>query len=217
MHKIQTQQPVILELFAPWCGHCKNLAPEYAKAAASLEGLVKVAAIDCDVETNKQLCAMHDVKGFPTIKVFSGGLKTVPEDYNGPRTAAAIVDYAVKTIKSFSKGLTTVEKFTEFTKGSLAKVVLLADKAEPSYMYKALSADFYERLDFAHVKSSDSDVVAKLPKVEKKPAIIVFPAKEGEEPVIYSGKYLFPSFLCCARSHGILLKALQRFLPSKSF
>jgi protein disulfide-isomerase A6 len=182
---------VILELFAPWCGHCKNLAPEYAKAAASLEGLVRVAAIDCDVDANKQLCALHDVKGFPTIKFFPGGLKTVPEDYNGPRTAAAIVDYAVKKIKSFSKALASVDKFTEFTKGPLAKVVLLSDKPEPSYMYKALSADFYERLDFAHVKSSDADVVAKLPKVEKKPAIIVFPAKEGEEPVLYSGESCF--------------------------
>jgi protein disulfide-isomerase A6 len=40
-----------------------------------LKGLVSVGAIDCDVENNKGLCAMYEIKGFPTIKVFSPELK----------------------------------------------------------------------------------------------------------------------------------------------
>jgi protein disulfide-isomerase A6 len=40
-----------------------------------LKGLVNVAAVDCDVEANKGLCAMYEIKGFPTIKVFSPELR----------------------------------------------------------------------------------------------------------------------------------------------
>jgi protein disulfide-isomerase A6 len=62
---------VAVEFYAPWCGHCQRLAPEWKKAATNLKGLVNIAAVDCDVEQNKGLCAMYEIQGFPTIKVFS--------------------------------------------------------------------------------------------------------------------------------------------------
>ena len=57
----------IVEFYAPWCGHCKNLAPEYKKAAKALSGIVGVGAVDCDV--HKSICGQYGVRGFPTIKV----------------------------------------------------------------------------------------------------------------------------------------------------
>lgn len=84
----------IVEFYAPWCGHCKQLAPEYQKAAKALKGIIGVGAIDCDEQ--KQLCGQFGVQGFPTIKVF-GSNKNKPDDYQGERTASGIVQTAQKT------------------------------------------------------------------------------------------------------------------------
>ena len=67
-HRVKDGKGVwIVEFYAPWCGHCKNLAPEYKKAGKALEGIVGVGAVDCDV--HKSLCGQYGVRGFPTIKV----------------------------------------------------------------------------------------------------------------------------------------------------
>jgi len=40
----------MIEFYAPWCGHCQRLTPEWEKAAKSLKGIVKIAAVDADQE-----------------------------------------------------------------------------------------------------------------------------------------------------------------------
>ena len=86
----------LVEFYAPWCGHCKNLAPEWEEAAQKLTGQVKLGALDATQA--ESLAQKYGIKGFPTIKLFGAGKKGKPVDYNGGRDAPAIVEYALKTL-----------------------------------------------------------------------------------------------------------------------
>lgn len=88
----------LVEFYAPWCGHCKSLAPEWARAATGLKGKVKVAAVDATA--NQMLASRYEIKGFPTIKMFPSGAKSASTvmEYDGPRDASGIVNWATEKL-----------------------------------------------------------------------------------------------------------------------
>ncbi|CAN0428597.1 unnamed protein product, partial [Phaeothamnion confervicola] len=88
------------EFYAPWCGHCKNLAPEWDKAATLLKGVATVVAVDATQAGG--LAQKYGVQGYPSIKVF-GADKRSPTDYNGPRTADGIVGEALSAVRTLVK------------------------------------------------------------------------------------------------------------------
>ncbi|KAG5185005.1 protein disulfide isomerase [Tribonema minus] len=105
---------LLVEMYAPWCGHCKALTPEYEAAAKELEPKgFSIAKLDATEHT--QAAEKYEVQGFPTIKYIIGkGGKVL--DYNGGRTSADIVSYVVKksgpaTIALDSKD--AIDKFAE--------------------------------------------------------------------------------------------------------
>ncbi|XP_010063949.2 protein disulfide-isomerase [Eucalyptus grandis] len=102
---------IVVEFYAPWCGHCKKLAPEYEKAAAALSSHdppIALAKVDANEEANKELASEFDIKGFPTIKILRKGGKIIQE-YKGPREADGIVSYLKKQSGPASVEIKSVE------------------------------------------------------------------------------------------------------------
>jgi protein disulfide-isomerase A6 len=173
----------IVEFYAPWCGHCKNLKPAYESAAKSLAGLAKVAAVNCDDEMNKPFCGQMGVQGFPTLKIVRPGKKPgkpMVEDYQGPRAAKGIVEAVKEKIPNNVKRVTdkTLDDWLK-EKNETAKAILFSDKGLTSATLKTLAIDFAGLVSVAQIRNKETAAM-KLFGIEKVPTFILLPGGTKE-------------------------------------
>lgn len=104
-------KPALVEFFAPWCGHCKTLAPIYeelGEAFAFAKDKVTIARVDADSE--KELGKKYGIQGFPTLKWFPGdGGKSEPEDYKSGRDLESLSAFVTEKTGVRAKGPKKVE------------------------------------------------------------------------------------------------------------
>jgi len=67
----KTDQPLVVDFWAPWCGPCKNFAPVFSQATAQLEPKARFIKINTEVE--QQIAGQFNIRSIPTLAVFKAG------------------------------------------------------------------------------------------------------------------------------------------------
>lgn len=182
---------VLAEFFAPWCGHCKHLGPQYAAAADILvKKDIPLAQVDCTKE--RSLCSKFGVRGFPTMKVFRGSNKDF-SDYNGQRTSDSIVNYMVKqslpAVSVLSKKSEVEELISDSKDVVIVQVAPKGVTAGNDTFYGIANSlrDF-----FTFVSTDNDEYVEKYaPKSGKKSGYVIFrPDETLEDGSVFEGKII---------------------------
>ncbi|CAJ1357679.1 unnamed protein product, partial [Effrenium voratum] len=152
---IKSHPYILVQFFAPWCGHCKQFAPEYAKAAQQLKQTnqpIRLAKVDATAEV--KLAEDHGVRGYPTIRLFIDGRD---QEYTGGRTEQSIVTWVLKKAGPPALELETVEAAEAFEKENRLAVFCFCDPAARAAFEQA--ARQIEDVMFAY--STAPEVAAK--------------------------------------------------------
>lgn len=134
---------VLVKFYAPWCGHCKQMAPEFSKASEELQqegSNAKFAKVDATVET--ELAQRFGVSGYPSVKFFING---EPIEFNGGRKAPEIKAWVQKRTGAVTKELTTEEEVTKFKEGNQVAFIYFGDSDKdtewPAFRATAMEND----------------------------------------------------------------------------
>lgn len=175
---ISGNQFVLVEFYAPWCGHCQRLEPEYNQASSDLQAAgssVILAKVDATLEDS--LAQRHGIQGYPTLKFFKNGN---PVEYDGGRTAQEIVSWVTKKSGPPSRLLTTQAEIDAYlanfgTKG----LAFLTEGTEADWVSTAENPQL-GLFSFAHV--TDAALFGD------RPAGTIELHKDGESAITYDGE-----------------------------
>ncbi|XP_024034983.1 protein disulfide isomerase-like 1-4 [Citrus clementina] len=184
---IENNKFVMVEFYAPWCGHCQALAPEYAAAATELKSAnesVVLAKVDATEEN--ELAHEYDVQGFPTIYFFVDGQHKA---YNGGRTKDAIVTWIKKKIGPGIYNITTLDE-AERVLTSETKVVLgyLNSLVGSESEVLADASRLEDDVNFYQTTNPDVAKIFHLDSKVNRPALVMV-KKETEKISYFDGKF----------------------------
>jgi protein disulfide-isomerase-like protein len=138
----------VLKFYAPWCGHCKKLAPVLDAVAPKLEGKLAIGKIDCTLD--KKICDKHSVKGYPTLKVALDGELF---DYPGGRLEGDFMKFAEKMNRPPVQSIDSVAAAYTYAAGQEEGVVFVGFHTEgrdTSFVGKVFAQVAHKQRAFGH-------------------------------------------------------------------
>ncbi|GMJ08949.1 PROTEIN DISULFIDE ISOMERASE 2, ARABIDOPSIS THALIANA PROTEIN DISULFIDE ISOMERASE 2, PDI-like 1-4 [Hibiscus trionum] len=183
---IENNKFVMVEFYAPWCGHCQALAPEYAAAATELKG-EEVVLAKVDATEENELAQEYDVQGFPTVYFFVDGEH---KPYPGARNKEAIVTWIKKKIGPGVYNVTTIEE-AERILTSESKVALgyLNSLVGPESEEFAAASRLQDDVSFYQTVNPDVAKLFHLDPQVKRPALVLI-KKEAEKISHFDGQFV---------------------------
>jgi len=176
---LDTSKDVLVEFYAPWCGHCKRLEPVYEKVAKTFENEKKCVVAKVDADSEKDLGSKYEVSGFPTIKFFSKGNKA-GEEYNGGRSEQDFVDFLNKrcgTNRVLGGGINEeAGRYDDFDKlaekfmtdvDSRETAIADIEKAEKTDADHKKSGEYYVKAMKKIMDKGDSYIQTEISRLEK--------------------------------------------------
>ncbi|EGG18542.1 hypothetical protein DFA_04036 [Cavenderia fasciculata] len=97
---VNNKNIVLVKFFAPWCGHCKRLAPTYESLGDKYTDSQKYTIAEVNCESFATLCNEHDIRGYPTIRMFPKSSKT--QDFQGSRTVEDLSAFVEKIFTMYT-------------------------------------------------------------------------------------------------------------------
>jgi thioredoxin 2 len=95
-HISKNEIPVVVDFWAPWCGPCKMMAPEFEKACAVIEPYARFVKVD--TEANQSVGMRHNIRSIPTLAIFNKGKEIAR--LSGARSASDIAQWVRSNLKS---------------------------------------------------------------------------------------------------------------------
>ncbi|KAJ7969690.1 Disulfide isomerase-like protein [Quillaja saponaria] len=173
---------ILVDFYAPWCGHCKSLSPELDAAApvlATLREPIVIAKVNADKFT--RLAQKYDIDGYPTLKIFSHG---VPVDYYGPRKAELLVRYLKKLVAPDFSVLDSDSAINNFVEAAGNYFPIYIGFGLDQSMIEKLAVKYKKKAWFSVAKDFSEDAMV-LYDFDKVPALVSLNPSYNERSTFY--------------------------------
>ncbi|KAJ2859835.1 hypothetical protein FB639_005718, partial [Coemansia asiatica] len=216
---IDGSKDVFVKFYAPWCGHCKNMAEDYEKLAEGYKHAQDIVIAEVNADDHRDLGTKFGVQGFPTLKFFSKGsdVKT-PIDYSSGRDLDSLSNFVHEKTGVEARIKKPVTHVVSLDYGKFKEIALDESKfvlvkfyapwcghcKSLAPVYAQLSEIFQNDKNVviaSYDASEDSKIKTEYP-IQGFPTMIAFPAGKDAEMIEYDGSRGIEDLVAFVNKHA---------------